>query len=101
MQHKKLDDPLVASLSGADDDSGVDVYVAASKLHLGAIAGYNWFWNITARATDANQTGLLGFGHTDGRMGAGSVNSDSVKPAQQNPDNLGTQEDAWQNIFVA
>ena len=63
IQHKKLDDPTVAFLLGADDDSGTDIYLSASKLHLGAIAGYNWLWNVTARSTEANQTGLLGFGN--------------------------------------
>lgn len=112
MQYKKLDDPLVADLLGADQDSGTDVYIAASKLHLGAIAGYNWFWNITARSTEANQTGLLGLGSA-----AGGSNRDWQLEAstaillgrhwavgaeyRQKPDNLGPQEDDWHNIFVA
>lgn len=112
MQHKKLDDPLVANLLGADDDSGVDVYVAASKLHLGAIAGYNWFWNITVRSTDANQTGLLGFGSADGGSQHEWVLEASTAillsrhlaigiEYRQKPDNLAAKEDDWQNIFVA
>lgn len=112
LQHKKLDDPLVANLLGADDDSGTDVYIAASKLHLGAIAGYNWFWNITARSTEANQTGLLGFGSTDGgsqrdwQLEASTAILLSRHLAigveyRQKPDNLGAQEDDWQNIFIA
>ncbi|MDX1572377.1 MAG: DUF3034 family protein [Methylophaga sp.] len=112
VQHKKLDDPLVADLLGADDDSGVDIYVAASKLHLGAIAGYNWFWNVTARSTDANQTGLLGFGSTDGsaqrewQLEASTAILLNRHVAvgieyRQKPDNLGPKEDDWQNIFIA
>src|SRR5690606_20841540 len=41
-QHKSLKDGTVAKLVGASDTSGDDIYVAASKLHLGALAGYNW-----------------------------------------------------------
>lgn len=111
VQHKELDDPLVANLVGADDDSGVDVYVAASKLHIGAIAGYNWFWNITTRSTNANQTGLLGFGSA----GGGSQRKLALEAStaillsrhlaigieyRQKPDNLGPKENDWQNIFV-
>ena len=112
VQYKKLDDPLVADLLGADQDSGTDVYIAASKLHLGAIAGYNWFWNITARATEANQTGLLGFGSAAG----GSERDWQLEAStaillsrhwavgveyRQKPDNRGPREDDWHNFFVA
>lgn len=62
IQHKSLDDGAVATLVGAQDTSGTDYYLAASKLHLGAIAGYNWFWNVTTRYSEANQLGLLGYG---------------------------------------
>ncbi|HET8807838.1 MAG TPA: DUF3034 family protein [Methylophaga sp.] len=112
IQHKDLNDPLVANLLGADDDSGVDVYVAASKLHLGAIAGYNWFWNVTARSTEANQIGLLGFGSAEGgaqrewQLEASTAILLNRHLAvgieyRQKPDNLGLKEDDWQNIFIA
>lgn len=112
VQYKKLDDPLVADLLGADQDSGTDVYLAASKLHLGAIAGYNWFWNITARSTEANQAGLLGFGSAAGggerdwQLEASTAILLSRHWAvgieyRQKPDNLGPKEDDWHNIFVA
>ena len=65
VQHKSLDDGSIANLLGAKDTSGTDIYLAASKLHLGALAGYNWFWNTTFRYSDANQLGLLGFGGPD------------------------------------
>lgn len=39
--HKSLDDGSIAQLVGAKSTSGTDFYLAASKLHLGAIAGYN------------------------------------------------------------
>ena len=112
MQHKKLDDPTVAYLLGADEDSGTDIYLSASKLHLGAIAGYNWLWNITARSTEANQTGLLGFGNA-GRDNQREVFWEASTAIlfsrhlalgveyRQKPDNLGLKEDDWSNVFIA
>jgi len=112
IQHKKLDDPTVASLLGADEDSGTDIYLAASKLHLGAIGGYNWLWNITARSTEANQTGLLGFGNAQRGNQREIVLEASTAilfgrhlalgvEYRQKPDNLGLKEDDWSNVFVA
>lgn len=62
-QYKELRDDFVASAVGAEDtDNGTDLYLAASKAHLGALLGYNLVWDVTLRATKANQFGLLGFG---------------------------------------
>ena len=69
IQHKSLNDGTVAEYVGASNTSGNDYYAAASKLHLGALAGYNWFWNITTRFSEANELGLLGYG--------GGTNADS------------------------
>lgn len=52
----------VPQLLGASDDSGVDVYISATKLWLGAANGFNLLTNLTARHTKANTLGLLGFG---------------------------------------
>ena len=84
--------------------------MAATKVHLGAIAGYNAVWNVTARATKANEMGLLGYG---------GVNNDSYEimleasagilfsrhfaigvEYRQKPDNLGLGEDDWKDFFV-
>ncbi|MDX1696588.1 MAG: DUF3034 family protein, partial [Ketobacteraceae bacterium] len=63
LQHKTLRDELIAGAVGADTTgSGTDVYLAASRAHLGALWGYNAFWNITLRAPRANQFGLRGYG---------------------------------------
>lgn len=63
IQYKELQDDFIASAVGAkNSDSGTDLYLAASKAHLGALAGYNLVWDLTLRATKANQFGLLGFG---------------------------------------
>lgn len=63
VQYKELKDTAIASAVGADEaDAGTDVYLAMSKAHLGAVFGHNLFWDLTVRATRANQFGLLGFG---------------------------------------
>jgi len=109
-QHKKLHDPLVANLLGAEDDSGTDYYVAASKLHLGAVGGLNWLWNVTARSTEANQIGLLGFGaQGEGRELVWEASTALLfgrhiavgVEYREKPDNLGLKEDDWKSVFVA
>lgn len=52
---------------GARDASGIDYYVAATKVFLGGFFGRNLLLNGTVRMTKANQMGLLGFGgaHND------------------------------------
>lgn len=63
VQYKTLQNDAIATAAGAEDtDHGTDFYVAATKAHLGAVLGYNLVWNLTLRATKANQFGLLGFG---------------------------------------
>jgi len=47
---------------GAKHQTGVDVYLAATKLYLGAVFGRNLLINGTLQATKANQFGFLGFG---------------------------------------
>nr|WP_228553064.1 DUF3034 family protein [Pseudoalteromonas sp. PPB1] len=110
MQHKSLKDDAVAALLGAEEDSGTDVYLAASKLHLGALGGFNAFWNITARHTKANQLGLLGFGGQHGSERIYLEASTAIFLSQhlalgyeyrEKPDNLGLGEQQWQDVFVA
>jgi len=110
MQYKHLNDTAIAQALGAKDTTGIDWYLAASKLHLGAVAGYNLFWNVTARRTDANEMGILGFGgpHQDTRLQweASTAIFFSRELAvgieyRQKPDNLGLKEDNWSDIFVA
>jgi hypothetical protein len=110
--HKRLKDGDVADLLGAQNaERGNDFYIAATKIHLGALAGYNIVYNITARATKANQLGLLGFG---------GLNNESYKimfegsfgvllsrhlaigaEFRQKPDSLGLGEEHWRDVFVA
>lgn len=110
IQHKSLSDGTVAKLVGAEATSGTDVYLAASKLHLGAIAGYNWFWNLTSRYSKANQLGLLGYGgnNTGNKilLEASTAIFLSRQVAigieyRQKANNLGLGEQDWKDVFVA
>ena len=57
-QYKSNDEPTIVHAVGARRDSGVDVYVAATKLFL----AQSLLLSGAVRATDANQFGILGFG---------------------------------------
>src|SRR5450830_726394 len=97
---------------GAVKADGVDAYLAATKLFLGAVYGRNLLVNGTLQATKANQFGLLGFGgdkNDDYRLEpAGSIAlmlTDKVflgAEYRAKPDNLSAfkEEDA-KDIFVA
>lgn len=61
---------------GAEDDDGIDVYVSAAKLFLGAVGGLNLFVNGTVRYTEANETGFLGFGGPE--RSDGSINFEAA-----------------------
>ncbi len=110
MQSKSLLDKWVVGAFGAKESSSVDVYLAASHLHLAALAGYNVFWNVTLRNTEANQMGLLGFGSESHQRnfqvelsGAVFLNRQWATGFEyrQKPDNLGLVEDDWADIFIA
>ncbi|MCW8109863.1 DUF3034 family protein [Alteromonas ponticola] len=111
MQHKQLEDKAIANALGATSaSSGNDFYIAATKVHLGAIGGFNAIWNLTARATKANEMGLLGFGGINNddyeimlEASAGILLSRHLAIGmeyRQKPDNLGLQEDDWVDYFV-
>lgn len=110
IQSKKLDTSAIAFALGAEKDHGTDVYLAMSKLHLGVVDGYNWLWNITARSTDANQMGLLGFGGPDSSRTIQLEASTALLldrhlaigfEFRQKPDNLNIGESHWRDIFIA
>ena len=110
IQHKSLTTDAVAFSLGAHDNKGIDLYLAASKLHLGAIAGYNFLWNATVRYTEANEMGLLGFGGPKGNGGLQAEVSTAILlnkhlavgiEYRKKPDNLGLKEDDWRDIFIA
>ena len=112
MQYKHLEDPTVASAVGSkNSNSGTDFYIAATKVHLGAIGGYNAVWNLTARATKANEMGILGFGGVNNdsyelmlEASAGILFSRNIAVGieyRQKPDNLGLGEDNWTDYFIS
>jgi hypothetical protein len=94
---------------GARDDSGTDLYVAATKLYL----EHSLLLNATVRMTKANQMGLLGFGGDKGErykpMLEGSaaylINRKLVAGVEyrMKPHNLGVDKDekAFSDVFVA
>ena len=111
VMYKELKDGVIAKALGSADSSGTDYYLSATKVHLGAFAGYNLVWSLTARMTQANQLGLLGFGRqTDDHhelMMEGSVGVLFSRHLavgaeyRQKPDNLGLGEEDWWDLFIA
>ena len=65
LQYKRSDNGDVVKAVGARDSSGIDYYVAATKLFL----DYSLLADVTLRFTKANQFGLLGFGSATGGDG--------------------------------
>jgi hypothetical protein len=111
IQHKKNLDFLVPNAVGAKKDSGTDVNLTATKLILGGFFKHNLLLNANLRYTNANQTGLVGFG--------GDKNDDKeLLPEisvgvllnrhwllgteyRQKPNNLSfIKEDDWQTAFI-
>lgn len=111
-QHKHNRDFAVPGLLGAKRDSGVDYTASIGKLWLNGMLGRNVFTNLTLRHTEANQTGLLGFGSTDGSGDRLMVEAAAAVflnrhlavglEYRQKPDNLdAVAEDDWMDVFVA
>jgi hypothetical protein len=107
-QYKKNNQAGVVAFLGAKKDSGVDYYVAATKVLLNE----SLVLNGTIRATKANQTGILGFGgnahdrySAQFEGSAGYLVSKRILVGAEyrsKPDNLnGLKEDDWYDIFAA
>ena len=113
LQYKhNRDFDVVPRALGAKRSSGVDVYVAATKVFLAGVLGRNVLVDGTLRATRANQLGLLGFGgDLDNRYrlvfegSAALFVTDRVGVGyeyRQKPNNLRAfRENAFQDAFVA
>ena len=107
-QYKSNDQGAIISAVGGNDDEGVDYYVAATKLFLAE----SLLVNGTVRWTNANQTGLLGYGgdrnddlepQFEGSVGY-LLSPRLVVGAEYRtkPDNLGfAKEDDWYDIYAA
>lgn len=103
---------FVPALLGAEDASGVEIYLCATKLILAGLFGRNVLVNGTVRRTSANQLGLLGFGgHGENDPSIqfeGSVGvflNDSLLLGgeyRSKPDNLRVfEEDDFADLFAA
>lgn len=112
VQHKTLlDDAVAKSVNADNSDHGTDFYLAATKVHLGLLCGYNVVWNLTLRGTKANEMGLLGFGGSENKSyemmteaSAGVLLNEHVAVGveyRQKPDNLGLKEDDWKDAFIS
>ncbi len=107
VQYKNADKAAVIGLLGGQDDEGVDLYVAATKVLLAESLVVNG----TVRATKANQTGLLGFGGPGDddytlqfEGSAGILLSKRLLVGAEyrtKPNNLGLKEDDWFDLFAA
>jgi hypothetical protein len=112
LQHKRNRTFDVPNAVGAENDTGTDVYLAASKVFLAGLLDRNVLVNGVVRGTRANQGGLLGFG------GDSNDNYEAMIEAsagifitrrwlvgaeyRQKPDNLSfAEEDDWYDAFVA
>jgi hypothetical protein len=112
VQYKKNLDFAIPKLVGAKDKNGVDLYVAATKVFLGAADGRHVLLNATLRATKANQIGLLGFGaagHDSYKVvpefsAAVLLNNEVAVGGEYRvkPDQLAfSREDNWSDYFIA
>ena len=108
LQYKRNDQGALLGAIGAKKDSGLDLYVSATKLFL----AQGVLLNGTVRFTKANQIGILGFGgdkHDSYRpqfeLSAAYLVSRKVAIGveyRSKPDNLSiAREDAWKDVFVA
>ncbi len=107
VEHKRNLDGPIALAVGAADDRGTDYTLSATKLFL----AHSLLVNATARYTEANQNGLLGFGSAAGEGHSlqfeGSLAYQLSRRAvigaeiRTKPDNLGLGEDDWFDLFAA
>jgi Protein of unknown function (DUF3034) len=96
---------------GAHSASATDVYLAATKLWLAGPFARSWIADLTLRATEANQLGLLGFGgdlgsyHLETEASLGVFVSDHLVLGgeyREKPNNLSRfREDAFEDVFLA
>lgn len=108
LQHKMNDQGAIIAAVGGQDDEGTDVYIAATRLFLAEsvlVSG-------AVRWTNANQTGLLGFGgdanddhepQFEGSVGwLLSRNLVIGAEYRSKPDNLTfAAEDDWVDVYAA
>jgi hypothetical protein len=102
---------IVPKLVGARHADGLDYYLAATKLWLAGPLGLSWIADVTLRATEANQLGLLGFGgdlggyHPEAEGSLGVFLTDELVLGgeyRQKPNNLSAfREQDFKDAFLA
>ena len=111
VQHKKNLDFFVPGAVGAKKDSGTDINLTATKLILGGFFNRNLLLNANLRYTNANQTGLVGFGgdKNDDKELLPEISAGVLlnrhwligTEYRQKPNNLSfIKEDDWQTAFI-
>ena len=112
LQYKRNKDFDIPEFVGAVDDNGTDFYLSGTKLWLSGLGGYPFLLNVTARYTNGNQLGLLGYGGDAneneewmGELSAGLLLGRGLVVGaeyRQKPDNLNLlPEDDWKDVFIA
>ncbi len=112
MLFKSNQDFTVPQLLGAQEDSSTEYYLAASKLFLNCFGGYNCLTNVTARYSNANQSGLLGFGASGANakewnpeISIAWLPSESIAIGveyREHPEYLdAVEQEPWKDFFVA
>lgn len=108
LQYKRQRDQALTKQLGAADGTGLDIYLAASKLLLDGPGHRNLLLSATVRATTAHQTGLLGFDddfHFVPEFSVASfINPRFAVGAEYRfkPDALtGIAEDDWWDLYLA
>ena len=102
---------LVPKALGASHADGADFYLAATKVWLDGPLDHTWLADVTLRASEANQLGLLGFGGnlggyhllTEGSLGM-FVTDRMIVGAEyrQKPNNLSAfREDDFGDVFLS
>ncbi len=112
IQYKRNTEFTIPNAVGAIDNSGYDFYVSATKLFLSKPFGFNGFVTLNARATKANEIGLLGFGGDENQsyrlLWATSFGMFVRKNValgfdfRQKKSNLGfAKESHWRDVFIS
>lgn len=102
---------LVPEALGAAHADGADFYLAATKVWLDGPLDHTWLADVTLRASEANQLGLLGFGGNrggyhllpEGSLGIFVTDSMIVGAEyRQKPNNLAAfREDDFGDVFLS
>lgn len=108
VQWRRSRDRDLVAFASAEEDEGVDVYLAASKLWIDGLAGRRTLASLALRSTAAHQLGLAGFDDERSLTVEGSL-AVFLHPQwlfgveyRGKPDRLAfAREDDWADVFLA